>query len=327
MLATGNWVVGKGNEEAGDTKDAGLQVGLMVNIGFLVLSIPSWIYSAVAYRGRVLEDGTKAASFAAGCGLSKASGVTAVVGAGIFNACALLFLSLGFASDADAAGSIVSITAAGSIVVGLASWVLFGEHLSVRHWAGMVVALAGVVLLTLGTSADSSGTAVLFGFLALACFASANLCQKKTGIDGVMPWSSVAGMFTTQFFLSAIGYSILAIWRFDEFVSFTSAILGAFGGLLIASGAALITYALSYPGLAGVVVGIAQSNGFMVMIIQVIFDGVVPGTLAIVGATVIVLGIAIMSWPARSERVSSISASEKKPAAPDPKGAVMQHKV
>src|SRR3546814_20296151 len=95
---------------------------------------------------------------------------------------AFTYLSLKFGLSA---GAVALITSQQPILVGLLAPLLARERVSLRHWAGLLLGVAGAALVILAKSSlgTASAAGLLFAVLALLSIVAGKLWGKRYGTD------------------------------------------------------------------------------------------------------------------------------------------------
>ena len=100
---------------------------------------------------------------------------------GAINFVGVVCLTIAFAHDGDSAPVSSAITSGAAAVVAVLSWMLFEEALSPGEILGIVVAIAGVVLMAVKESTVGGVLAPILAAVAMLFFGVAQICQKHSG--------------------------------------------------------------------------------------------------------------------------------------------------
>ena len=224
-----------------------------------------------------------------------------------------MFLALHFATwisslDYTTVTSSVVLVTTGPIWVALASWLIFREKLTAPIVIGLIVAVCGGMLVGLSDSAGLglSGTQLWGDFLALAgaWFVAGYLLigrQLRHRMSLLTYIYLVYGMAA----LMLIGLALLAGASFTQLPNGEPYSISVFVWLLLLAilpqlvGHSSYNYALRFlPTTYVAIVALAEPIGATLLALVVLHE--VPPALTIAGAIVILIGIGIASWPARS---------------------------
>jgi drug/metabolite transporter (DMT)-like permease len=228
-----------------------------------------------------------------------------------------VFLALHFATwisslDYTTVTSSVVLVTTGPIWVALASWLIFREKLTRPIVIGLVVAVCGGMLVGLSDSAGwgMSGTQLWGDFLALAgaWFVAGYLLigrQLRHRMSLLAYIYLVYGMAA----LMLIGLAVLSGASFTQLPTGEPYPANAFVWLLLLAilpqlvGHSSYNYALRFlPPTYVAIVALAEPIGSSLLALVVLQE--VPPPMTIAGAIVILIGIGVASWPARSRTVS-----------------------
>lgn len=118
---------------------------------------------------------------------NKRPAVILMICAGCFNNLALLMLSIAFALDPAASSISVAIGAGCSFVVALVCALLLKDAILHVQWAGILVTVAGIIIIGLSTLQSGSVGSVLYSLGTLFLFSVANVCQKFAATKELPP--------------------------------------------------------------------------------------------------------------------------------------------
>jgi len=229
-----------------------------------------------------------------------------------------VFLALHFATwisslDYTTVTSSVVLVTTGPIWVALASWLIFRENLTAPIVIGLIVAVCGGVLVGLSDSGGLglSRTQLWGDFLALAgaWFVAGYLLigrQLRHRMSLLTYIYLVYGMAA----LMLIGLALLSGASLTQLPNGEPYPASVFVWLLLLAilpqlvGHSSYNYALRFlPPTYVAIVALAEPIGASLLALVVLHE--VPRPLTIVGAIVILIGIGLASWPARSRASSS----------------------
>jgi transporter family protein len=114
-------------------------------------------------------------------GLPGRSSLLLPAGAGLTLAMGMLLLKASLAANPLAKGPIVAVTSSNSLVVALLAWAFIREKLSLGQWAGFLVIVVGIMLISLGGGTRSHLGAVGLAVAAMVLFGVTNFLLKLAG--------------------------------------------------------------------------------------------------------------------------------------------------
>ncbi len=224
-----------------------------------------------------------------------------------------VFLALHFATwvsslDYTTVTSSVVLVTTGPIWVALASWLIFHEKLTRPIVSGLIVAVCGGVLVGLSDSAGLgfSGTQLWGDFLALAgaWFVAGYLLIGRQLRNRMSLLTYIYVVYGTAA-LWLIALALLSGASFTQQPNGEPFLPGAYLWLLLMAifpqlvGHSSYNYALRFlPPTYVAIVALAEPIGSSILAFVLLHE--VPPPLTIVGAIVILIGIGVASWPARS---------------------------
>jgi drug/metabolite transporter (DMT)-like permease len=211
---------------------------------------------------------------------------------GVMLALGMFLLKTSLAANPLAKGSIVAVTSSNSLVVALLAWLFLREVLSVGQWAGFLVIVAGIVMVSLGGTAAGHFSAVGFALLAMLCFGLTNFLLKLAGARGC---DSVAA--AVVLWLSVGSCGVLAstwnlIWR-SRFPMLERGLLSQqalLAGVLLALGMLAIKKAVTV-GPAGPAAAVSGSNAILVSLLDYWLLGHWLPAIKLTGMMTVIAGI------------------------------------
>ncbi len=231
--------------------------------------------------------------------------------AGLLGFIGLFCLTSAFAVDSEGAAVTVAISSGAAIIAGVLCYFLFGELLSRVEITGMLVAIAGVILMAVVNAASSGPLAPILGLLTMLFFGLTNVLQKYVG-RFMTCWYSSVFFFAGNAFLGLlvlfVHMGVTADGGRLRDTSSQGAGLAFLGGILLCLGMFFAMGAFER-GPAGPIAAIGQNNSIVLLLLQWSILGQVPQTLAIVGLFIAALGIVILALGSQSRKPSSAGVS------------------
>ena len=216
--------------------------------------------------------------------------------AGIALAMGMLLLKTSLAANPLAKGPIVAVTSSNSLVVALLAWVFVKERLSLGQWAGFLVIVAGIVLISLGGGGRAHLGAVGLAAAAMLLFGVTNFLLKLAGERGC---DSVAAAVVLWLAVGACG--MLAATRhwlvrseFPRQARPELTWLALLAGIFLALGMLAIKKAVTL-GQAGPASAVSGSNAILVSLLDLVVLGHWLPFLKLAGMLVAVAGIVALA--------------------------------
>jgi drug/metabolite transporter (DMT)-like permease len=220
--------------------------------------------------------------------------------AGVTLAVGMLTLTLGLAADPHSHGPIVAITAANSMLVALLSLRLLGERLTRMQVAGLVIVVAGVVLvgLSAGLSASLSASlsAVGYGLFTMLVFGVTNFLLKIAAHRGADSISTTALLWVAAGACGVVtlGVSFATGRGLAGIDSIGLVATAGAAGLTLGSGMLSLKLAMQ-SGPAGPVTAIVSANAVLLTILDFLAFGHVPDAVKLAGMVVALAGVAVLA--------------------------------
>ncbi|MCU0237485.1 MAG: DMT family transporter [Acidobacteria bacterium] len=216
--------------------------------------------------------------------------------AGVSLALGMLLLKSGLAANPLAKGPIVAVASSSSLVVALLAWALLREKLSLGQWAGFLVIIAGIAMVSMGGGGRADRLALAFACLAMFLFGATNFMLKLAGTRGsdsltaaVVLWLAVGGCG-----LLAIAGHRVFFSHFPLLASPRLSVLALLAGAFLALGMLGIKKAVTL-GPAGPATAVSGSNAILVGVLDLALLGHgLPG-LKLAGMLAAVAGIVVLA--------------------------------
>jgi len=211
---------------------------------------------------------------------------------------AFTYLSLKFGLSA---GAVALITSQQPILVGLLAPLLAGERVGPRHWAGLLMGVAGAALVILAKSSlgTASAAGLLFAVLALLSMVAGTLWEKRYGVD-THPLSANLVQYSVGLAVSAP----LALLLEPMHIDWTPALFGSLAYLVLCNSLVAITLLLAM-----------IRHGKASRVSALFF--LVPPVTAIIAFLVLDEAIPLMAWPGMLLAAAGIYLVMRRPAATD----------
>ena len=287
LFACGNFMLSEGLEYPFDSK-------LLVSIGNLVFIIIMLVFHMLDLR---LQQGfwpsfyptslfTKDAVLAPGFFYGVLGGVLMFL--------AQFSLILGWYWDPTGRGITFVILSGITPIVAFLSFLIFNEKLTILQIIGMIIAIAGIALLSAG-KLDGTWVSLVCAFVSLGLFATRNLSARAMQTKGMGVYTG--GMINAA--AEALTGLILLAWmivfqEFEELFAMNWLFYKCSAGVVVlAFGMYFINQAIM-TGNIGVVLTIINTNGMIFLLLDLIFYDRVPGWKSLVACFVIIFGVTIL---------------------------------
>ena len=226
----------------------------------------------------------------------------------LFNAIGTLTLTLAFDADQSAKGAVLAVASVAGVLVSLLSWAFFGEKLLALQWVFLVVATAGVVVISLDAGLGGTFTPIAFAFCTLLMFSGANLAIEFGAVRRNINWAHANVVYELTH--GVLGVVVVAIQaaRGAATTDLTAAqvAMATAAGALLASGVFLVNVGISV-GHAGIVTAIANGSAALTVLLDLTV-GIEPSWLELVGIAITLTGVCGLSWAASGKREPSRAA-------------------
>jgi drug/metabolite transporter (DMT)-like permease len=229
-------------------------------------------------------------------GLPSRKFVWVAIAAGITLSAAMLTLKLGLSQDASSRGPIVAISSANAMLVAIGAWFIIREKLNTWQLAGMLVIIAGIIVIGLSSGAAASSKGLLFGLATMVLFGITNFLLKYAGHHGsdsvtitAILWlsSGVCGVL-------AIGYCLIRYGHLPGMQEPSLILWAILAGITLGLGMLCLKLAVT-KGPGGPATAITGSNSVLVALFEYFVFAHVPVTQKLVGMGIAILGIIVLS--------------------------------
>ncbi|KAF4731389.1 hypothetical protein FOZ63_032547 [Perkinsus olseni] len=199
-------------------------------------------------------------------------------------------------------GPIAAIVSSTVVTVSLYGHFVFRERLGRQHAALIIMAVAGMIVSTLGNdAAPSSGDGpsseshpllgFLFAILAMIGMSALTLLMRYSSIGNVATRSGYAALLLSQSCVAlSIGVVLIAEGQTTLYVTGLALVTTVVGGLSQSIGIFAMNEALAYP-MTSLVNVICSANPVIVLLLNLAVDGLIPGTTQLIGMAVILLAV------------------------------------
>lgn len=235
--------------------------------------------------------------------------------AGVTLSAGMLTLKLGLAGDPSTRGPVVAITSGNSMIVALGAFAMLREKLNHRQLLGMVVIIAGIVVMAVGTNSAASTRALLYGIATLVLFGITNFLLKYAGHYGSNSVTAVSILWLSAGVCGvlAIGYCLIRYGRLPGMQEPKLILWAILAGLSLGLGMLCLKLAVT-KGPGGPATAIIGSNAILVTIFNYVVFSSVPPTQKLIGMIVALLGIialALAGWRRTAARPAvAVSATD-----------------
>lgn len=218
------------------------------------------------------------------------------VAAGITLALGMLLLKTSLAANPLSKGPIVAVTSSNSLVVALLAWAFIRERLSPGQWAGFLVIVAGILLISLGQGAHARAGAVAIALAAMLLFGVTNFLLKLAGRRGCdsLTVSAVLWLVVGGCGALAVSGQWLAHGRIFLLANPALTWLALLAGIFMALGMLAIKIAVTR-GQAGPAAAVSGSNAILVSLLDLGLLGHWLPALKAAGMLTAVAGIVLLA--------------------------------
>ncbi len=283
MLCFGvtNFFLGYISEKSSGDPAASVKAAMILWLGCGLLGVSGSILFGLSGRG---FSGLPGNSFF----LPMTAGFTLALG--------MLLLKASLAANPLAKGPIVAVTSSNSLIVALLAWAFIRERLSGGQWAGFLVIVAGIALISLGGGGRAHLGAVGFAVAAMLLFGVTNFLLKLAGEKGcdsvtasVVLWLAVGACG-----VAASAWHWLARSGFPRLEHSGLAWLALLAGIFLALGMLCIKKAVTL-GQAGPGAAVSGSNAILVSLLDLGLLGHWPSPLKLLGMLAAIAGIIVLA--------------------------------
>jgi len=193
-------------------------------------------------------------------------------------------------------------------VVALLAWLVLRETLAPGQWAGFLVIIAGIVMVSLGGTAGNHFNAIGYAVLAMLCFGLTNFFLKLAGARGcdslaaaIVLWLSVGACGVL-----AASWHLLRFSRIPALGRWELSWLALLAGMLLALGMLAVKKAVTL-GPAGPASAVSGSNAIVVSILDLLVLGHGLPFLKLAGMLAVIVGIAAfaLARPVKNDHSSA----------------------
>lgn len=229
-------------------------------------------------------------------GLPKKNSWLLPLASGITLALGMLLLKISLAANPLAKGPIVAVASSNSLVVVLMAGVFLREKLSAGQWAGFLIILAGIVLLSQGGVTRGHFAAIGYALAAMVLLGLTNFLLKLAGEQGcdsltaaVILWLAVGGCGVLAF-----AWRWLATGRLPWLQPAGLGWLALLAGVFLALGMLFVKKAVT-SGPAGPATAVSGSNAIVVSLLDYGLLGHWLPALKLAGMLVAIAGIVALA--------------------------------
>jgi bacterial/archaeal transporter family protein len=277
-----NFFLGFISEKSAGDPTASINAAMILWLGTGILGLVGTLYLKIFGRGF--------------SGLPRKSHFILPVSSGITLAVGMLLLKVSLAANPLAKGPIVAITSCNSLIVALLALGFLREKLSLKQWAGFLIIVAGIIILSLAGKASGYFSAVFYAVMAMILFGLTNFLLKLAGEKGcdsvttaVVLWLSVGGCGVLAFTWHWLEKS-----RFPDLPSPLLGWLALSAGIFLALGMLGIKKAVTL-GQAGPATAVSGSNAILVSLLDFALLGHWLPLMKFIGMVTAVVGIVALA--------------------------------
>ena len=250
-----NFFLGYISEKSAGDPAASVKAAMILWLGCGLLGIAAAVLFKYSRRG-----------FA---GLPDRRALLLPIAAGVTLALGMLLLKTSLAANPLAKGPIVAVTSSNSLVVALLAWAFIREKLSPGQWAGFLVIVVGIVLISLGGGTRAHLGAVGIAVAAMLLFGVTNFLLKLAGKRGSdsLTVSAVLWLVVGGCGVLAIFSQWLAHEKIPALASPALTWLALLAGIFLALGMLGLKKAVTL-GQAGPAAAVSGSNAILVSLLD-----------------------------------------------------------
>lgn len=282
LFGVTNFILGFISEKSAANPDASSHAAMILWLGVGLLGICGAAYLKMSGRGF--------------SGLAKRNSWRLPLIAGVTLALGMFLLKISLSANPLAKGPIVAIVSSNSLIVAMLAWIFLREKLSMGQWAGFLIILAGIALLSLGGKAAGFFGEVGYAVTAMVLFGLTNYSLKLAGEKGsdsitaaVLLWLTVGGCGMLAFALYRLKNSCFP-WLQPDNLAWLALLAGIFLGLGMLCLKIAVTMGPSGPAAA-----VSGSNAVMVSLLDYWLLGHWLPSLKLAGMLVVISGIAALA--------------------------------
>ncbi len=229
-------------------------------------------------------------------GLPARKFVWVAIVAGITLSAAMLTLKLGLSQDSSSRGPIVAISSANSMLVAIGAWFIIREKLNVWQLGGMLVIVAGIIVIGLSSGTAASTKGLLYGLATLVLFGITNFLLKYAGHHGSNSVTTTAILWLSSGVCGvlAIGFCLIRYGHLPGLQQPSLILWAVLAGVSLGLGMLCLKLAVT-KGPGGPATVITGSNSVLVALFEYFVFTHVPVTQKLVGMGIAVLGIIVLS--------------------------------
>jgi drug/metabolite transporter (DMT)-like permease len=229
-------------------------------------------------------------------GLPSRKFVWVAIVAGITLSAAMLTLKLGLSQDASSRGPIVAISSANAMLVAIGAWFIIKEKLNTWQLGGMLVIVAGIIVIGLSSGTSASTRALLYALATLVLFGITNFLLKYAGHHGSNSVTTAAILWLSSGVCGvlAIGFCLIRYGHLPGLQQPSLILWAILAGITLGLGMLCLKLAVT-KGPGGPATAITGSNSVLVALFEYFVFAHVPVTQKLAGMGVAVLGIIVLS--------------------------------
>ena len=229
-------------------------------------------------------------------GLPSRKFVWVAIVAGITLSAAMLTLKLGLSQDSSSRGPIVAISSANAMLVAIGAWFIIREKLNTWQLGGMLVIIAGIIVIGLSSGTAASTKGLLYGLATLVLFGITNFLLKYAGHHGSnsVTISAILWLSSGVCGVLAIGFCLIRYGHLPGMQQPSLILWAVLAGVTLGLGMLCLKLAVT-KGPGGPAAAITGSNSVLVVLFEYFVFAHVPVTQKLVGMGIAVMGIIVLS--------------------------------
>jgi transporter family protein len=216
--------------------------------------------------------------------------------AGITLSAAMLTLKLGLSQDSASRGPIVAISSANAMLVAIGAWFIIREKLNTWQLGGMLVIVAGIIVMAFSSGTAASTRGLLYGLATMVLFGITNFLLKYAGHQGSNSVTTAAILWLSSGVCGvlAVGYCLIRYGHLPGMQQASLVLWAVLAGVSLGLGMLCLKLAVT-KGPGGPATAITGSNSVLVALFEYFVFAHVPVTQKLIGMGVAVLGIIVLS--------------------------------